>query len=386
MTIKVALIHNIISPYRVPLFEELFSRPEIDFTVYYCSRTQKQRKWDIIDSTKYRYVVLPGITIEMGVYTCYFNPSIITEIILGKYDVVILYGYMDFTTQIAFILSKLMRIPIILWTEGISSAETGLGRIASPVTDFIVKSVDAIVVPGTLSKDYFISKGALESNVFVAPNSVRNAFYISESQNYLSNRNKVQEELGLKDRKIVIYVGQIIERKGIPYLIDAFQKVSHDFPEAVLLIVGDGDQKCEIEKLCKDKKLQNVIFTSWLSDIEKIRYLSIADVFVLPTNEDVWGLVVNEAMCCRLPVIATDAAGCSKDMIIPGQNGYIVEAKNPDQLYNAIKKVFSNKEVSYAMGRKSLEIIESDFSVEKMAQGFINAINSVLRLNNKKGA
>ena len=105
---KVALIHNIIAPYRIPLFEGLANHPSVDFFVYYCSSTHKERKWDVSENDKYNYLILPGITIELSGIIYHINPSIVRMLIKEKYDAVIIGGYSDFTTQTAFFLSKLI--------------------------------------------------------------------------------------------------------------------------------------------------------------------------------------------------------------------------------------------------------------------------------------
>jgi glycosyltransferase involved in cell wall biosynthesis len=105
-----------------------------------------------------------------------------------------------------------------------------------------------------------------------------------------------------------------------------------------------------------------------------IRLYSAADIFVLPTLEDVWGFVINEAMACGLPVVSTNAAQSAIEMITPGQNGYVVNKADEMALYGAIRKLIDSREKTQSMGQKSLEIIESRFDPALMKQGFVEAI------------
>ena len=371
---KVTLIHNIISPYRVPLFEGLSEHPSIDLFVYFCAKTHKERKWDILESDRYKYEILSGITLEIFGIKYHINPSIISKLIKGKYDVVIIGGNTDFTTQAAFIISKLLKTPTILWSEGIESAQSLLGKVISPLTKYIVRNVDAVVVAGTMSRDFNIKNGARQEKIFIAPNIVDNEMFIKQSLKSKKEKERFKQELNIQNKKIILFVGQLIKRKGVEYLLKAYKKIKNDYDDVCLVVIGDGVLKNELEDICIKEHIKDVRFTGWVSEEQKIIYYSIADLFVLPTLEDVWGLVINEAMCCGLPVISTKAAGCAQDMIIPGENGFIVDAANIDQLYSSMKKIILDDEVAKKMGEKSLEIIENRFSLSKMVNGFVSAI------------
>lgn len=126
--------------------------------------------------------------------------------------------------------------------------------------------------------------------------------------------------------------------------------------------------------MCIENNIKDVYFKGWVSEEMKYIYYSTSDLFVLPTLDDVWGLVINEAMCCGLPVISTKAAGASWDMIIPEENGYVVEPSNLDQLYLAMKNIMEDKFLRDKMGKKSLEIVKTKFNIANMINGFVSAI------------
>lgn len=378
MKYNVLIIHNIVSPYRIPFFEALSNHPLVNLHVCYCAKKHKNRQWKIIDSEQYNYSFLSGITIEIYDITYHINPSIIIKLFRCNFDVVIIGGNTDFTTQIAFFVSKLLNIPIILWSEGIKSAQSNLGKFISPLTRLIIKHSDAIVVPGTLSRDFHIEQGAIPEKIFIAPNIVNNDLFIKQSLEFKKDKLNVKKALNFNDKNIIIiFVGQLIERKGIKYLIQAYQILCKEFPNIALIVVGDGPLKESLSNKCDREKVPNIYFTGWISETEKILYYSIADVFVFPTLEDVWGLVVNEAMACSLPVISTNAAGCTFDMISIGENGFIVDAKDPHQLYSEIKKILSDEVCLKSMRSKSLNKIQTVFNVDNMVAGFISAIKYV---------
>lgn len=372
--IKVALIHNIVSPYRIPVFEGLANHALIDLTVFYCAKTHNNREWKIIHSDKYRYKFLSGIKIEFFEIVYHINFDIIPIILKKKFDVVIIGGSSDFTTQIAFLLTKLVKTPIVLWSEGIDNPKGRIGKIVSPIFNYITKHSDAIIVPGSKSKEYYLSVGATKNNIFIAPNIVENDYFIKQSTNFKEEKERIRKEMKIDGKKVIIFVGQLIKRKGVDNLIHAVNKLNKTIPDIILFIVGNGPLRSELQEICKISKNHNVYFTGWIDEKEKVKYYSIADIFVLPTLFDVWGLVINEAMCCGLPVITTTTAGCSYDMIFNGENGFIVKPDDVNELAEAIKKAFENPIGCDKMGERSLDIIKNNFNQEICVNGFVSAI------------
>jgi glycosyltransferase involved in cell wall biosynthesis len=105
-----------------------------------------------------------------------------------------------------------------------------------------------------------------------------------------------------------------------------------------------------------------------------VQYYSMADIFVFPTLNDVWGFVINEAMACQLPVISTQASQAAIEMVRSGENGYVVKAADPNQLYTALKNLIIAPELRMRMAKKSREIIKCEFDVSRMVEGFLSAI------------
>lgn len=370
---KVALIHNIISPYRVPLFEGLFNHPSINFFVYFCAKTHKNRNWDVLESGDYKYEILSGTTLEFSGIIYHINPSIVSKLIKGKYDAVILGGNPDFTVHVSFIVCKFLKIPVIWWSEAIESSQTKLGKLISPLTRYIVKNVDAVVVPSTSSLDFHLKLGATPDKIFVAHNIVDNELFIRKSMEFKNKKDAIKKEMGILDKKIILYVGRLVEGKGVQYLLRAYGKLKEEYDSLCLILVGDGDYRDELSSICDHEKIKDVFFLGWLSE-ERIKYYGISDIFVLPTLRDLCPLVINEAMACSLPVISTTAAGNSEDMILSGENGYIVAPRDVNQLYTSIKKIIVNDELGKVMSKKSFSIVQKEYSIENTVDGFVSAI------------
>lgn len=379
--IKVALIHNIMSPYRVPLFNQLAAIPQVALHIYFLASSDKSRKWKIPElGGEFTYRVLPGLTFNFhpnkDLFAYRINPSIAPELIRNNYDIIVSVGYASFTNHLAFLLCKIYKKPFILCSESTINEPSLLRSVSLPLIKFMVKHSDALIAYGTRAKEYLIHLGAASDRIFTAYNTVDTDFFKRESSQFETKKEKLKEELGIKNESIVLYVGQLIERKGVKYLLRAYSRLKRE-NDVACLIVGDGPQRRELADLCTKENIKDVFFVDYKQLEELPEYYAVSDLFVLPSTQEVWGLVLNEAMACGLPVVTTDKVGASMDLVKDGVNGYVVEAGNVEQLYQAMRKILSSPELKLSMGNKSQDIVDASFGVEKANQGFTDAILAV---------
>jgi glycosyltransferase involved in cell wall biosynthesis len=172
----------------------------------------------------------------------------------------------------------------------------------------------------------------------------------------------------LSGKTVVLYVGYFVARKGLHHLIQAFQAVAgeHD----VLALVGSGPQEKQLRAMGHGD--QRTIFPGYLEGAEKASWYAAADLFVLPTLHDPWGLVVNEAMAFGLPIIVTDAAGCARDLV--QDNGLVVPAGDVDALATALARLLPDEALRRAMGQRSQHII-SLYTVKAACDAFLQVID-----------
>ena len=163
--------------------------------------------------------------------------------------------------------------------------------------------------------------------------------------------------------KVVVSVGQFIHRKGFDVLLKAWAKCS---PENVLYIIG-AEPTEEYLALKNQLELTNVFFVGFKAKEELKQYYRAADLFVLPTREDIWGLVVNEAMANGLPVITTNRCVSGIELVKNGVNGYIVQVDDVEEMANRIRTVLEDNVLRHSMAENSLATIR-DLTVERMAE------------------
>jgi glycosyltransferase involved in cell wall biosynthesis len=377
--VKIAIIHNIVTPYRLELFERLSKHKYIDeLNVFYCLERYNDRNWNLNYDAEYKYKILPGYTFTFPIIKlpCSINPSIFNEICNNNYDAVIVCGFTDMTTQLAYISCKINRTPIILWSELSGVYLFKYPTFYAPVIRFFVNNSDALLVPGTQSKEYHIQMGASSDKIFISPNTNDEQRYIDKIKKYKENSSLIHDELSVTTTKNIIFVGRFIKRKNVDYLIKAFIKIKAELDDLGLILVGDGPEKGNLQALCKDAGVKDVYFTGFVSEEEKIKYYSISNLFVLPSLWDIHPLVLPEAMSCSLPIISTKGVASAHDIVIDGENGYIVSTDNIEQLYCAIKNILLDNNTKL-MGDCSLQILNERCSLDIAVEGVISAIGHV---------
>jgi glycosyltransferase involved in cell wall biosynthesis len=301
---------------------------------------------------------------------------------LGDYDIFVGGSWDTFAdvveTFFEFIIVKVRRKPFILWREDWDwNVKSFKRKMVKRLAGFLGRNVDAILVPGSKHMEFFVSLDVLPDKIFIMPN-VSN---IKMKLNDYKNRDNLRQEFELKNKKVVLYVGRLIDLKGVDYLIKAFRKLTDKRNDTVLFIVGEGDCKKELEKLAWDLKIQDKIYFTGNIDNELLGgYYLIANIFVLPSittyYADACPLVVNEAMYFGKPVITSDAVGTTF-MIRNGENGYVFPEKDIDALYKAMEKILSDPVLEEKMGENSSRLIEKSFTYKNMVNGFEKALKYV---------
>lgn len=377
--IKVVIIQNIIVPYEIPLFISLSEQSNINLKVFFCDETYSEREWHVSKTKKYDYEVLSGWTFQFKNITNSFNPSIIKKLLQEKPDVIILSGgYLHVTMLLSVFFCKLKKIPLIYRSDENDDTRVNSSLlfklIGSPLEYFVITNSDAVICPGKKAQKYNLKKGVSPQKVFISPYTTEDDDnYVEKIEKFSLKRNNIKDELGIVGDKLIIYLGQFIERKGVIFLLDAFKRMKNEFNSLGLILVGNGPLITDYKNFCEKNNLKNVYFPGFIEHDTKIKYYSVSDVFVLPTLQDHWGLVVNEAMLCKLPVVITKMAGAS-EMVEDGKNGFIIDEADVDQLYEKIESILCSDNSNH-MGEVSFNIMKEKFNIEERVSGFINAIN-----------
>lgn len=361
-------------PYRIPFFLALHERYNIKFLFTHLHISKEVYNRDMtheIDQISHLDYLVAGAGSELL--------KTIRELLYS--DCTLYIDSFDRHGIITFAIAKLRNKRIILWSEEWDWNGKGLARqLFGPIYKLIVKNTDAILVPGTKHRDYYISLGACPEKIFLMPN----VSDISQKKEDIQNRQTLATQLNIKNQKVILYVGRLVERKGVEYLIRGFAKFKKDYNNTVLIIVGDGDCSTRLKTLTRDLGItDSVYFQGHVDDDLLAAYYLLSNVCVVPSITqgmgDPWVFIVNEAMYFGKPVVASDAVGAAFDMIENGKNGYVVPERNSEAIYQALKDILGNLDVEREMGHYSKQIISEQFQYANMVEGFAAAIEYVQR-------
>ena len=170
----------------------------------------------------------------------------------------------------------------------------------------------------------------------------------------------------------LLFAGDLIKRKGVNYLIRSFKEVIGIYPDLKLLIVGTGPERTRLYNLVKSLKLENnVIFLGRVKQELMPSYFRQAKVFVLPSLQEGFGIVLAEALACRTPVIATDCGG-TKDIVEDNINGFLVPKQDPKTLAEKIIKLLNNNGLRKSMGDKGFRKVKKEFSLDLVGKRLLS--------------
>jgi len=188
--------------------------------------------------------------------------------------------------------------------------------------------------------------------------------------------DKNVEAYRYKRENKILFVGRLVERKGVEYLIKAFKEIEKDFPDYKLHIVGEGPLKKSLEFLSKRLGIEDKVkFLGFISDKELVKEYLTSTLFVLPAiidsrgDTEGLGVVLIEAMYFGLPVIASSVGGIS-DIVKDEYNGLLVREKNIEELAIAIKRLLENGKLRNEISRNAKDFIKTRFSWEKIINDF----------------
>jgi glycosyltransferase involved in cell wall biosynthesis len=364
--------NNIPAPYMVERFNALADRGFLDFEAWFNDRIQADRSWEVSeDSWRFSYRFLPGF----GVLGKQFRLP--TPVLRRQPDLLVcLYERPAFVAGWA--LARLIRSKTVFWVVRTSDRWVTRKWIKERLKHWMFPRLDGIVTPGSDGRMFAQTYGAPDSKIFSLPHSIDVNHFNWTSLIARSEREILRQSLGVKGT-VFQYVGRLKQGKGLYCLLDAFGNLqAHNEQRVSLILVGDGPEEEGLRRYCTELGLHNVVFTGFKHKEELPRYYATADVFVFPTLGDPYGLVVDEAMACGMPVIATSAAGEIQDRVKNGVNGYVIPPKDPEALTWTMQNLANNPLLRSSMGVASRQMVQGR-TPEKWAEQFESIAQYVLK-------
>lgn len=365
-TVKLLFITNLPSPYRVDFFNELGKM--VDLTVCYERKSSSERDEKWINQSKRTYTEIYAVAKNIGV-----DRSVglgIAKELKQKYDYVIITGFSSPSVILAILYCQIHNIPYIMEDDG--GLVNPYGEKHKLIKKLLLRKVLAYFTTTDENIYTMIQLGVKENAIYKYPfSSVMNKD-IEEEILKKKNVNQIRKLLDIKEKKVVLAVGQFIDRKGFDVLLKAFSGMPAD---CGLYFVG-GKPTGQYLDIVTKKDIKNVHFIGFKSKNELKDYYAAADIFVHPTREDIWGLVVNEAMAAGLPVITTNRCGAGLELIRNNENGYLIEVEDVEHLREKMKIILYNDELKRTMEENAIATI-ANYTVEKMAEWHFNRLSDL---------
>ncbi len=360
---KVLFLTNIPVPYRIDFYNELGKYCDLT-VVFEATRVEGINfNWndDKIDNFK-------AIFLNQGnIDESKIDTRIFKYIDKKKYDIIVATNYSYRTEMAAIIYMKLKRIPYLMETDG-GIIKYGENKFKKLYKKFLVSGAKGYFSPSKNSDEYLIYYGAKPDRIHrYSFTSLKNDDIL---ENVVSSKEKeeLRKKLNIPYNKVILSVGQFIHRKGFDILLEACRHIDKNIG---VYIVG-GEPTDEYIKMKEKYGLTNVHFEGFKTKAELAEYFKMADIFVLPTREDIWGLVINEAMAYGLPVVTTDNCVAGLELV-DDKNGAIVPVEDS----KALADVINNKNFE-GCDKTSLDKIR-DHSVECMVREHLEIFNIYAR-------
>ena len=371
---RLVILSEIIAPYRIPVFNVLARHEEIDLHVIFLAESDPElRDWVVYkDEIHFSYQVLRSWRKRFAGHSLLLNRGLKAALQQAAPDVILCGGYNYLASWAALRWAAKHRTPFILWVESTEQDFRSRNWIVEFLKTRFLKRCSAFVVPGKSSFQYVKNYGARDEEIFTAPNAVDSELFFQKATAVRQDAVIQRKSLQLPPR-FFLFVGRLVREKGVFDLLEAYGKLTPELRATVgLVFAGSGKASAELVRRAGLISPGRIQFSGFVHREQLASYYALAEAFVFPSHTDPWGLVVNEAMACGLPVIASDAAGCTADLVEDNWNGRVVRRGDVAQLASAMEELGRDSTLRARMGNHSRERILR-YSPEACADGIARA-------------
>lgn len=372
---RIAIITGVPAPYREPVFERLANRPGVELKVFYCTDGHSNVAWSGESNSQFEYVKefprnFTPKRFQRLPFLGYTNFGLSAGLRDFEPEFVVVYGYNQSSHWLAFRYCLANLIPFAMRSD--SNVHIDLGRswqnnVRRRLLKWLVARAAAVLPVGTANRGYWEAFGAKPSQIHLAPYAVDNDRIARTVGERKTDANGLVRFL---------YVGRLLPRKGVDLLIEAFNRIVSD--RCTLTIVGDGPEAESLKAAQTPLARTNTTWTGKVANEEALRKYADADVFVLPSRYEPWGLVVNEAMAAGLPVIADRKCGAAIDLIDDGNTGRRLDELSAESLAAAMRFYLADPSRAAVEGVAAKQRIQR-WNFDRTVDGFLEAYDAALQ-------
>jgi glycosyltransferase involved in cell wall biosynthesis len=368
------------TPFRTLLLDRVAERPELDLTVVYAARTIARRTWTI--EPHHKAVFLDGISIP-GAYRLLLHDYPLTrgvwrELSRAQPAVVVVSGWSTFAAQAAFAWCLTRRVPYLLFVEShdLLRRATWKRIIRHAVVPPFFRHAAGVLVVGALSRASGLAYGVDPDRVHLFANTVDVESWGEQADLLAAQRPDLRRRLGIEDDDVVVLsVARLVEEKRPDALVRAVAAAAD--PRLVLMVVGEGPERAALEALARSLDVR-LLLPGDLPWDEVVETYVAADLFALLSARETWGVVVNEALACGLPLVLSDRVGAAADLLRDGENGVLVPDGDVAVAAQALRRLAGDRAARLHAGVKSRELAR-DWGFGPSIESFVGAVLGIAR-------
>ena len=355
---KILFYTNIPSPYRVDFFNELGKYCELTVLFESTHSTERDELWKQYHFDNFEGIIMHGKRTAVDMAFC---PEIIGHLKAKKYDEIVITIMASLTSILAVNWLRLHHIPFIY--EGDGGFVHSENRLKYMLKKNVISHAKYCFSTASSFDEYCMNYGAALEHIYRYPfTSVWEKDVLKKT---ISDPDKkvLRMQLGIEEEHMLISVGQMIHRKGFDILLRAAEVLDESWG---IYLVG-GQPSDELRDLVEQLSLEHVHFVDFMPKEMLWKYYQAADLFVLPTRDDPWGLVVNEAMANALPVITTTRCIAGLEMVEDGVNGFLYEPEDVNKLKELLAAISNGSLNLEKMADEALQTGRK-YTIEEMVE------------------
>lgn len=312
-----------------------------------------------------------------------FMPGILWYVIRHKPDAVLALNNVSFFTEyLSFIICKIVGVKFIWWTHGYDhkkSPNSFFSILKEKYVLFFLRKGDAIITFSNQGREYLVSKKIKAEKIVTAANTLDTEQILETKANYSGKKTELRVKFGFKDTdKLLIFTGRLTKEKKIDHAIKALNLLKKEYSDNLkLIIIGDGTEFEPLKDLIKELKLENVFLKGEIYDEEILaQWFTISDLYIMPAYV---GLGIIHAFCYELPIITEqdENHGPEIQYLESGENGYMVEKNDIDELSKKIKELISDEILLKQFSQKAFETLIKKGDINLMVKNMNTAITSI---------
>jgi glycosyltransferase involved in cell wall biosynthesis len=375
---RLVIVHNIIAPYRIHLFNLLASSPGIDLHVLFMAETEPNRHWDprrLMEQMRFQFQVMPGVHLPWRGTTVHVNPGLYSKLAELHPDVIIVTS-LSASTAICLLHRARTRAPVIVWWAGTALTEGDAGGLRRAWRKLLLPRVNAFLCYSKAAARYLEGSGVPASRLYVAGNVTFDASaFHADVLAARPNAVEWKAGLGITESPLLLSVGQLIPRKNHQRVLQVFRAVQELDARCALAVIGTGLLGVPLRESADEMGLRNVVFPGHVQPSELPMYYAAANAFVDLSLRDHWSQVVGEAMAAGLPVLVSNRDH-AHELVEDEVSGFVLDPVDTPEAARISAEMLLTPRRARQMGEAAYRAVEAQ-DVRRTVTVFLKCLAEV---------